>query len=274
MALSAFFYPGTASSASAPASSVSTTLTSTSSGQSVKDCQSDRSVPGENKAGTPPTPLVHVDRVLSPKERDELFAKVRAARPMARGRGGKAREIKTILNFTQSASTAAATDYVGVINVNPSASTEYASFAALWDELIVDSGRLEFTITPTTTFTSNNGAARAVVCFDPIDSTALGSISNGLQHQQHLHFCTSTAIYQQFPLPMNHNGIWRFDWRTPRGNARTTGNAGTFGHEWSATGDTNDFYGYLKWFIPTGGAAGIWSIYYTWTLNCRFRCRT
>lgn len=232
------------------------------------------------KEGDLRSPPVHVDKTPSEKEKVEKIAAARLVRASTArvstrpGARGKMNEIRSILNFTGSFATTAATDYANNLNINPSLSTEYTSFSNIWDEMIVDSGKLEWTCQATTTFTTNNGAARAVVCFDPLDATVLGSLSNGLQHSQHKQFVTSTAIYQTFPLPENKDGYWTFRWKTPKGVARTTNSSVVFGHEWCSTSDTTDVYGYLKWFIPTGGATGVWTVHYTWTLNCRFRCRT
>jgi hypothetical protein len=191
----------------------------------------------------------------------------------------KQNEVRTILNYTNQFSTTAATDYKGVINLTLSDSTEWTSLAALWDEVIVDSGRLEFTITQTTNFTTNNGANRHVLCFDPLDASSLGSLSNGLQHSQHMTFSwaqTTTGLSSAMtvPVPMNKNGVFVFHFRIPKGSARTAGSSAIFGHEWSSTGDASDVYGYLKWYLPTTGATGVQTVYWTWTLNCRFRART
>jgi len=203
-----------------------------------------------------------------------LRALMSRTRPVGKPRSGKMREVSTILNFTSNFQIVAATDNTTVLNVQMDKSTEWASFAALWDEVIVDGGKLDFTTDVVTTYTSNSGSSRSVVCFDPLDATALGSLSNGMQHQQYLQFVTTTAIYGRVIFADNKGGFWSFRWHTPRGNARSSAGGAIFGHEWSSTGDAGDVYGYLKFFIPQGGATGKWSVDYTWTLFVRFRCRT
>jgi hypothetical protein len=208
------------------------------------------------------------------------MALVRAAM-RAGTRGAKAGEVSTILNFTGTFTTVAATDNTTVINLKPADSTEWASLANIWDEMIVDGGHFDFTVGITTNFTNYNGASRAVVCYDPLDSTALGSLSNGLQHQQHFQFGTPNTTAGTNILPVcvtkcyrNAQGVYRFMWKTPRAGARQASAAANFGHEWSSTNDTGDFYGFLKFYIPQSGATGLLTVYWTWTLNTRWRCRT
>jgi hypothetical protein len=209
------------------------------------------------------------------------MALLRAARPaaprMGRPNGGKNREFRTVLNYTSSFTTTAATDYVGVISIRPSNSSEYATLANIYDEIIVDGGRLDFSLSPVTTYTTNNGALRAVVAFDPIESAALSSLSNGLIHSQHFQFANAAALNGgtiQTPLATNAHGYFTFKWRTPKGVARSTSATAAFGHEWSSTSDTASDYGYLKWYIPVPGATGTSTGYWTWTLNVRYRART
>jgi hypothetical protein len=196
-------------------------------------------------------------------------------------RGKKNGEVSTIINFTGTFTTVAATDNTTVINIKPADSTEWSSLTNIWDEMIVDGGHFDFTVGLTTNFTTTNGANRAVVCYDPLDSTALGSLSNGLQHQQHFQFGTACNIMGTNLLPVattrhykDATGVYRFRWKTPRANARQASAAANFGHEWSSTADTGDFYGFLKFYIPQGGNTGLWTVYWTWTLNTRWRCRT
>jgi hypothetical protein len=222
----------------------------------------------------------HSDKEPTPEERKAMAERAviaRQARGFVRGPGrsrGKASEVRTILNFTTSFTSVAATDNTTVISLTPSSSTEWAQFQNLWDEVIVDGGHIDFTYAVTTAYTTSNGATRAVCAFDPIDGVALGSLSNGLQHQQHLQFSTAAGQLLTFPTIASPKGYWHFKWKTPRGFCRTSGALAAFGHEWSSTSDAADIYGYLKFYIPQVGATGVYVVYYTWTLDVRFRCRT
>lgn len=222
----------------------------------------------------------HVDKRPTDKERTETALKAAAARQSVGriGRPGRARgkgdEIKALLNYTGTFSNVAATDNATVVKIQMSDSSEWASYIALYDEAIVDGGHIHFTQAVTTGYTSSNGATRAVVAYDPLDATALGSLSNGLIHQQHLEFSTAAGQFLTFPTIASRTGFWAFKWRTPRKSGRSSAQVTYFGHEWSSTSDAADLYGFLKWFIPQVGATGLYNVYYTWTLNVRFRNRT
>jgi hypothetical protein len=193
--------------------------------------------------------------------------------------GSKGGEVKTILNLNSSFTTTAATNYSTVINVVPGSCIEYGQFQALFDEVIVDSGHIDFAVTNNVAFTTLNGLIRSCWCFDPADSTALTSLSAGLQHSQSFQFTTPVgtgAAWQQVathPEPVNRNGYFRFSWKTPKGVARSVALTTLFGHEWDSTIDSNAVYGYLKPWIPTAGATGTWILDYSIHLNVRFRCR-
>jgi len=217
--------------------------------------------------------------VDTPPSKDEiklaaLIKQTRSAVPRGVGRGskGKNNEIRTILNYTNTFVTVAASDNSTVLLLNPSSSTEFTTFASLWDEIIVDSGHIDFTCAITTNYTSANGQCRAVVAFDPVTAAALGSLSNGLQHSQHFQFQHTNAT--TMPASLNKTGVYHFRWKTPRGTAREKSDATLFGHDWSPTAESNNIYGYLKWYIPSVGATGLSTVYYTTCLNCRFRCRS
>jgi hypothetical protein len=232
-------------------------------------------------------PVAHKDTPLTEDERKAAAlkaAEARQSRGMVRapgrpGRGGgKMNEIKTIINYTDVFTTTAATDNAQVVLVRPSNGLEWSNLIAIWDECIVDSGHIDFTVSVSNSYTTDNGVHRAVVCFDPFTSTALSTLSQGLQHSQHLQFTTTNAFASgtcaQTPQAVNQRGFWRFSWKTPRGQA-ISGNAPTyFGHMWSPTSDPSDNYGTLRFYIPQSGATGTQVIYYTWTLNMRFRCRS
>jgi len=245
---------------------------------SVVDAVVSKVDPGKSTAAAVKNPD-GLDPKRSDEERRKMTLAARALRAMApRVMSGKGRqnEIKTILNYTNTFSTTAATDDKTVITLTLSNSTEWTSLIALWDEVIVDGGHFDFTSSVTTGFTTNNGALRAVVAFDPMDATSLGSLSNGMQHSQHLQFQSnnSAAVTTVSPVCISSKGYHRLRFKVPRGSVRSSGSSAIFGHEWSSTGDASDSYGYIKFYIPSTGATGVYTIYWTWTLNCRFRCRT
>jgi hypothetical protein len=203
----------------------------------------------------------------------KAFNVIRASRPLTLGKFN--RELPIRINFPAVFSTTAGAVYTTPFSIIPGVFNEYATLAALYDEVIVDGGVYEWTSTVTTNFTSNSGINRAVICFDPLLNTALATFSQGLQHMQHLQYqaCNSGNPIT-LPICMNKDGIMRFRWRTPRKNARTTSATTIFGHEWSSTADVNQIYGFLKWHIPVSGATGVITHDGTVTLDCRFRCRS
>jgi hypothetical protein len=224
------------------------------------------------------------DELLRKIEADAMkkaFDLIRLNRPGIRtmGKGGKLagkyNEIRTNINFVWGFNTVAATNYVSVLPIVPASSVEWTNFSGLWDEMIVDGGFWEFATTTITNFTSNTGAVRCGISFDPLVIGTLTSIENCMQHSQHMVFVganAGTAITQ--PQAVSKNGCFKFKWRTPPGNARSTASTILYGHDWSSTADVNQVYGYLKPWIPTSGATGVVQYGGTVVLHCRFRSRT
>jgi len=200
---------------------------------------------------------------------------IRVNRPFSRGRGKFNREFPIRINFPLAFSTTAGAVFTTPFSIIPGVFNEYATLAALYDEVIVDGGVYEWTSTVTTNFTSNSGINRYLIAFDPLLNTALATFSQGLQHEQHMQYQgANSGTPVTTPQCHTPDGIMRFRWRTPRKVARTTSATTIFGHEWSSTADVNQIYGFLKWHIAVSGATGVVTHDGTVTLNCRFRCRS
>jgi hypothetical protein len=193
-------------------------------------------------------------------------------------RRGKLEEFRVRLPIEYQVTTTANTTYTQPIVLTPSDSGEWTALAALYDEIIVDSGDVKFSVVQTAaggTLTPNLW----VLAYDPISSAALGSLANGVQHSQHFVWGMSTAgaasvNLLSVPTCVTKNGLFDFRWRTPKGTARLAATPAQFGHDWSSTGETGDIYGYLKpHFKAMGGSTVfVWSAIVT--LHCRVRSRS
>jgi hypothetical protein len=204
----------------------------------------------------------------------------RSFRMMARriGRPGRSNDgISIRLYFAFNYANSAGNPMNSVTSLIPGATSEFSALAALYDECICDGGTLHFASRSAVAYTTDTGPDLGVVAFDPLDTTALGSTVNGMQHSQHYLFGpagTGLIVPSPTPSATNSAGLHVFHWRTPLGPARRTTPTTQFGHEWSDTVDTTAAYGYLKWWYPSQGATGITATIGYVTLHMRFRCRS
>lgn len=164
--------------------------------------------------------------------------------------------VKTKLVYPAFSTSAANTANVGVFPVEPALSSEFASFAALYEECKVTGGTFHFDVS-TNAAPITAGTEIDVVSYDPMSATALTSIADGLEDAQHVIFqATPVAGTLTNPRPVTANGLWAFNFKVPKGTARTTASAAVFGgSDWSLTADAADIYGYLKVYISALGAA-------------------
>ncbi len=175
---------------------------------------------------------------------------------------GKLSETKINLYNELTLKQVAGTPFTATFAIQPGLSSEFADVANLYDEIRVLGGIAHFVIRTNgaTAYTTDTGVQACVLAYDPMDSTALGSVLNGLQHSQHLLFAPPQGPlgFTAAPLPMTANGLFHFKWSVPNRSARRTGSAGVnFGaSDWSDTADNTATYGYFKPYIPSFGATG------------------
>lgn len=174
-----------------------------------------------------------------------------------------------------SGTTTAATTYTSVISLTPSDSTEYSAIAALFDEIIVDSYDIVWVLGTEVAFTTQAPVIWGWA-YDPISSAVISSTANIVQHTQHFIWGAGceTSAFQTTPQVMNKDGLFHWRVEVPKSGVRTQAGAAWFGHDWSSTSDTGDFYGFLKPYFKTLGATGVVGFEMIVTYNVRVRCRT
>jgi len=191
------------------------------------------------------------------------------------GRRGGSRKIQVQridLPILYSFTTTAGATYTTPIAINPFDSSEYSSLAALYDEIIIDGASMMFTTAVSVGYTAQTTQI-GVWAYDPITSTALGSLVNGLQHsQKHVWAHLGNATYN--PTEFTRDGLRHFKWKTLPGSARSVTNTNVFGHDWTSTTETTAVYGYLKPYINPPGATGKHDFVVVVTLHARVRSRS
>jgi hypothetical protein len=201
------------------------------------------------------------------------------------GKPGKLNPIRTKIWVAGDAASSSGTAYNTVINVRPSASSEFTSFAALFDEFKVHGGTIHFATWAT-------GQTNAVVdvdgcvVYDPDDNTAYTSVLTALAASQKIgpisisggtdsSVAGSTA--RTFaPIPTSRTGYFRFKYKCGPGPHSTTGNSQqVVTGNWCSTNITNTQgdYGYVKPIISAAGSTVIDFRYYM-EMDVEFRSRT
>lgn len=108
-------------------------------------------------------------------------------------------QVELILPVSAGLTNGATNVLSGIVNVDPTASTEWSSLQQLYDEYRLVGGVIHFT---TLTTAQLVGAATSdtmlVLCYDPVDNTALTNTRNGCELSQHKLFAFpvsgSTAV--------------------------------------------------------------------------------
>jgi hypothetical protein len=174
----------------------------------------------------------------------------------------------------QSFTTTVNTVYTAVQSVSPFNTGEYTTLAGLFDEIIVD--KVLFKISYSGLGTLVAGSFPFILAYDPVEPAVLGSLLNGMQHEQHRLMCFNTTnasgSMQQSASPTGYR-----DWRVmmKSGSARSQTDITVFGHDWSNMSTaTAALYGYLKPYVPIIGAAANLTVSIITTMFCRVRCRT
>jgi hypothetical protein len=199
----------------------------------------------------------------------------------AKGGSRKLETIRTRLVATGNVSAAANTAVTAVVNVDPTASSEFTSFAALFDEVKVHGGSFHFRVASAGGSPSYTDLA---VAYDPMDSTVYGSVSGILVADQHigpLIALASTGVTASIfdPEPVNKTGFWTLKFRCPE-QGQKVASATAADQEittglWSSTNlSLTPKYGFIKPYVPAAGASVVIAIYYYLVMDVSFRSRT
>jgi hypothetical protein len=189
---------------------------------------------------------------------------------------GKMPVLKTRLVFTGGNTSSANTALATVVSMLPSSSSEFASFATIYEECKVTGGRVLFNLTVNNVSTAV--PTLGVISYDPTVATALASVADGAEDAQHRVFATppqdGAAGLQMTPKAVEALGLMPFAWHVPKGaSARTTASTAVFSGEWSSTADASDLYGYIKIYIPAQGASASSTWNYIVYMDVEFRSR-
>jgi len=189
--------------------------------------------------------------------------------------------IRTRISITGSVTGAAAAALAPVVNVDPTASSEFASFAQLFDECKVHGGTLYFRIASSGGSPSYTDLALA---YDPLDSTVYASVAGILVADQKvgpLVALSSTGVAGIIldPEPVNKTGFWTLKFVCPEAAQKVA--SGTAADQEVVTGlwcSTNQSltpkYGFIKGYVTAGGASVVLSLYYYLVMDISFRSRT
>jgi len=239
--------------------------------------------------------IKHYDRVVrnypppkddNPKDDDKKQRPLQMPRHMKhlllgnrRGKGGKSQmqEIKIDLFYEWNVTTTVATNYTTVQAVSPSLSGEFASCAALYDEMICTGGQLDWHYGTNTPHTAPV-AATWVIAYDPLESAALASVTNGYQHRCHQAIGMAvnnvyTTVFLHQPTP-SRDGKHHFKFNIQKDTARNQAGAVIFSGQWSDTAGPSVDYGYIKPFFTSLGATGVMTVNLVLRMHCKFRSRS
>lgn len=186
--------------------------------------------------------------------------------------------VKFVLPVSFSAVNTSASLCAGVYKVDVTNSSEWSSLSALYDEYRFLEGKLAFMICTPTTIGAVPTDSMPVLCFDPVDATALTGVRNGCEFAQHkLYACPNVSgnggsVTDGKPLI--------FRWRCgPATNALSIDNTGLVSSTPGAwkklpvAGSNYAYDGSIKTYwtnSAANGAAAIAGILY---LTVEFRCR-
>jgi hypothetical protein len=186
------------------------------------------------------------------------------------GRDGMRVNLCYRYNFASSANTA----YNTVHSVAPANSGEFAGFAALFDEMIVDGGHIQFMVFAGGTVPAGN--LWGGLSFDPVNFGVYTATAQIGHARQHILYPIVASLGPSIVTPLGPL-MHKMAWKVPKGPpARISGSSNTtnFSNEWSATSDANDSYGFLKPYMEAGPTTVTTNLSGFVTLQCRFRSRT
>jgi len=198
---------------------------------------------------------------------------------MGKGNGkGKLANLKIDLWVHAEVNSTANTALTAVVNVDPSASAEFNSLAALYDEVIVHGGRVFHSLVSTggTAFEAHWSSA-----YDPTDNTAYGSYVAVLSASQKLGPMRATApptTSLQCPIAVTKNGHVSYTFKCPKLPQKTlqsaTANDNLCTGYWTSTAFGTFYYGFVKPYVEAAGTGVVTSLATTLCMHCEFRSRT
>ncbi len=203
---------------------------------------------------------------------------------MLMGRGGRGVRLKTLrtkIAYLFSNTGAVNTAFTTVVPVQPSATTSWSQFAAVYEEVIVHGGVVKFNVSVTGTGTDPLGSNQLfAISYNPLNSSAATSIAASCEFSQSQLFgvdniTTNTVANGVFGcLPARPNGLFEFKFTVPKGKtARSASASSTFSGEWSNTNDGSDVYGWVCPYASAPGANNTWSMYGVIIMDVSFRSR-
>jgi hypothetical protein len=188
----------------------------------------------------------------------------------------KGKRVDTHLCFPVDVSSSANTALTTVTALTPSSSAEFSAFATLFDEVKVNAASFRYFIQSTTTPTTVAGGL-FVVSYDPANATALTSASSGCEAKQHqlvgLNTVLSGVGADQSPQSVNSLGLHNFSLKVMPGYVFSSAGSSLATGAWSATSDSADSYGSLKFYGEAIGTAGVTRVHGIVTLDVSFRSR-
>jgi len=191
---------------------------------------------------------------------------------------GSIAPVSATIYLSTTNTSAAGTAQAVVTSLIPGACAEYAFFAALFDEVIVDSLDIMTSFYMVSTAAVQN-VTLALQTFDPLDFNAPTSILALLPQQQRMKHplvmtTSAAAVAVGNVVTVNGDGWCKWSVNIPRGGARAAALATLFGHEWSPTAEVTDLYGVLKTYVEAPSALAFTVFRSFIGFNCRFRCRS
>jgi len=221
-------------------------------------------------------------KVIPPTTHPDLKA-------MIRNMGGRVKpklnNLRTRMAISSTLNGSSGTAITTVINVRPAGFSEFASFAALFDEFKVHGGTLHFNVWATG---QNNLVVGNDVAFayDPVDNAVYASVAGALVASQHIGPITamgttdasvpSTAARTAAPQAATAHGFWKFNFKCPLEPQFVPNNSQqVMTGEWCDTNISSSLgdYGYLKPYVTSAGSTTANVSYYL-VLDVEFRCRT
>ncbi len=196
-------------------------------------------------------------------------------------RGGKLKELRTKIAYLFNNTGAANTAFTTVIPVQPSASTSWSQFAAVYEEVIVHGGKVMFDTTVTGSGATPTGSQMLfAVAYNPLVSTAGTSVAALCEFSQSKLYCidtnTQTSVTNGYGgcVPCTTNGLFSFEFKVPKGKtARSASASSTFSGEWSNTNDGSDVYGWITPYMASAGVNNSTTMYGVIVMDVSFRSR-
>jgi len=197
--------------------------------------------------------------------------------------GSALKPIRAWLPLFSTATSAAGAALAGTFNLVPANAQDWASYAAVYDEVRLVRGTCHFNFQASPAANGAFVSTEAVVGFDPADGTALTSIIDGLTYAQHAgpfqvqpgpYTALSGSTVANSPLATSRTGFHSFGFHNLKGSrsAHNTAQATWIFGDWGATSDAGDVAGFLKLYLNAQASGTVGYRMYI-RLECEFRSR-